>query len=161
MANTVEIRPLPAGADAEVANLATWLNSGEADFQTVDRIRICKNTDGLSSATSELSALFMGDIKACLILWRNYSNNPFDSRAFQDRLPDGHVKTRVTAIHFEDPTAVPLEPGWVMELIPILIDEGTVKVGDQQHTPNTYFHLTAQARVSGNFYGILLLSHIA
>ncbi|KAI0879543.1 hypothetical protein GGS24DRAFT_437829 [Hypoxylon argillaceum] len=141
MANTVEIRPLPAGADAEVANLATWLNSGEADFQTVDRIRICKNTDGLSSATSELSALFMGDIK--------------------DRLPDGHVKTRVTAIHFEDPTAVPLEPGWVMELIPIDIAEGTVKVGDQQHTPNTYFHLTAQARVSGNFYGILLLSHIA
>ncbi|KAI0529953.1 hypothetical protein GGR58DRAFT_495102 [Xylaria digitata] len=141
MANPVESRPLPATADAEVENLATWLRSDEADFQTVDQIRICKNTDGLSGATSKLSALFRDEIKG--------------------RLSNGLVKTRVTALHFENPTAVPLEPGWIMELIPIHIVEGAVEVGDQQHTPSSYFHLTAQARVSGNFFAVLLLSRIA
>ncbi|KAI1419924.1 hypothetical protein F5Y12DRAFT_176199 [Xylaria sp. FL1777] len=139
----VESWPLPADAVSETDGVANWLRSEDANFQTVDQIKICKNINGLSTATAKLSEHFTEEIRS--------------------RLPNGRAKpsqTRVSAIHFENPTAVPLEPGWVMELIPIYTVQGTVEVGGQQHSPNTYFHLTSPARVSGNFFGLLLLSQI-
>lgn len=63
---TIEKRPLPTGAVAEVQKVANWLLSEDADFQTHDQIRICKNTTGLSTATSRLAELFTNDIKVCV-----------------------------------------------------------------------------------------------
>ncbi|KAI1300644.1 hypothetical protein F5Y03DRAFT_363987 [Xylaria venustula] len=139
----VERRPLPPDAVAEADKVATWLRSGAADFQIVDQISICKNVNGLFSATSRLSELFEDEIK--------------------NHLPAGHPRpsqTRVIAIHFEKPTALPVDPGWVIELLPVHVVQGPVEVGDQQHTPKSYFHLTTKTRVSGDFFSILLLSQI-
>ncbi|KAI0502723.1 hypothetical protein F5B22DRAFT_652831 [Xylaria bambusicola] len=145
MANpTITQRRLPTDSITEVGRVATWMVSEDADFQTHDQIKICKNTSGLSATTSKLAELFTQEIKS--------------------QLPDGHAKplqTRVTAIHFENPTALPLEPGWMMEFIPIPTAQGVIEVDGQRAIPNYYFHLTAPVRVSGNFFGILLLSQIS
>ena len=48
-----------------------------------------------------------------------------------------------------------------MELIPIPTAQGTVEVGGQEAIAGNYFHLTSPVRVSGDFFGILLLSQIS
>ncbi|KAI1428428.1 hypothetical protein F5Y12DRAFT_782598 [Xylaria sp. FL1777] len=129
----IQSKSLPSGADAEVGKVAAWLLSKDANFQIVDDVDICKNTKGLATITSDLLELFANEIQI--------------------------LETRVIAIHFHRPTIVPLEQGWIMDLIPIHV-EGPVTVGGQSLDLNSYFHLTQQARVSGDFFGLLLLSRL-
>ncbi|KAI3317586.1 hypothetical protein HD806DRAFT_541054 [Xylariaceae sp. AK1471] len=138
-----ESRPLPSGAEKDIGKVAAWLLSTEANFQTVDHVTICKNIGGLATVTSDLSELFAGEIK----------------KQIPGRMKP--VQTRVTAIHFDRPTVIPLKQGWVMELIVIPVVNGAVVVGDQPFAPNSYFHITDQAQVSGDFFGVLLLSQLS
>ncbi|KAI0539202.1 hypothetical protein GGR58DRAFT_525178 [Xylaria digitata] len=137
----VEIKPLPSGADTEARKVASWLLSKDANFQVVEDVDICKNTKELATMTSNLLELFANEI--------------------QNRIPRKAkpLETRVTAIHFNRSTIVPLEQGWMMELIPIHV-EGAVVVGDRPLDPDSYFHLTQHVKVSGDFFGLLLLSRL-
>ncbi|KAJ8132895.1 hypothetical protein O1611_g728 [Lasiodiplodia mahajangana] len=67
-------------------------------------------------------------------------------------------ESRIVAIHFEQPTIVPYEQGWMMEFIPVHTVKGPVQVGGQELSPNSYVHLTTEVRVTGDFYVILLMS---
>ncbi|KAI0813987.1 hypothetical protein GGR55DRAFT_633467 [Xylaria sp. FL0064] len=136
-----ERRSLPAGAAAEMEQLATWMRSEAADFQIEDQIKFCKNTKKLSSVASRLGELFTFEI--------------------ENLLPSGYsspLKFRASAIHFEKPTALPVDPGWMIELIPVHIVRGPVEVGDEQHIPNSFFHVSTRTRVSGDFFGLLLMT---
>ncbi|GAW15324.1 hypothetical protein ANO14919_047330 [Xylariales sp. No.14919] len=138
---SMESKPLPSGADAEARKVAKWLLGKDADFQIVEDVDICKNTKGLATVTSDLLELFTDEIQN----WIPHRAKPSE--------------IRVTAIHFNRPTIVPLEKGWMMDLIPIHVNEN-VKVGDRSLDLNSYFHLAQQVRVSGDFFGLLLLSRL-
>ncbi|KAI0974554.1 hypothetical protein F4678DRAFT_423139 [Xylaria arbuscula] len=70
----------------------------------------------------------------------------------------GHIhKRRVTGIHFNCPTIIPIDAGWVINLILIHVVEGPVGGGLSQLSPNSYVHLSKEASVSGDFLGLLLL----
>jgi hypothetical protein len=60
------VQPLPKGAVGLLPTIASWLQSAEADFQTVDNTKICKNTDGLVTACDELLKQFAAEVNVQL-----------------------------------------------------------------------------------------------
>ncbi|KAI2467928.1 hypothetical protein F4781DRAFT_289235 [Annulohypoxylon bovei var. microspora] len=137
MANAnLQTKPLPSGAINELSEVAGWLQSNDADFQSVNNIKICKNIHGLASATDNLLKQFAKEVTS----------------------PPS--QNRVTAIHFDQPAVVPVEKGWVVDLMPVQIVEGSVTVESKELNLGHYVHLTEEARVSGNFFAVLLLSQL-
>ncbi|KAI0107017.1 hypothetical protein GGR51DRAFT_571261 [Nemania sp. FL0031] len=140
--SSVEIRPFPSGAAAEASKVANWPLGGEADFQIIDGVNICKNVKGLTTISSNLLELFVNEI--------------------QHRVPHEkkYLETRITALRFHNPIILPLEPGWMIHLIPVRM-EGAVAVEGQPLEPDAYFHITQQARLSGDFVGLILLYRVS
>ncbi|OTA67113.1 hypothetical protein K449DRAFT_430292 [Hypoxylon sp. EC38] len=138
MANVnLESKPLPQGAVVEVPKVALWLQTSAANFQVLDNVNICRNTDGLAKATS------------CLF------------KQFATEVTCAPSQNRVTAIHFNRPSVVPVEKGWIVDLIPVHIVENAVMVENQQLDANHYVRLTKETSVSGNFFAVLLLSQLS
>ncbi|KAI1400051.1 hypothetical protein F4819DRAFT_487945 [Hypoxylon fuscum] len=129
-------KPLPSKAVDELAKVAAWLQSDAANFEVVDNIKICKNIDGLATATVDLLKRFTAEVK---------------------KRP---TQNRITALHFDQPAIVPVEEGWNVDLIPVHLVEKPVEVESQQLNLGHYFHLTKEARVSGEFFAVLLLSQL-
>ncbi|KAI1376329.1 hypothetical protein F4677DRAFT_88705 [Hypoxylon crocopeplum] len=127
---------LPSKAISELPKVADWLQTSDADFQTVNSIDICRNADGLASTTADLLKQFAAEVKSA------------------------PSQNRVTAIRFDQPAVVPVEKGWNVDLIPVHI-VGTVMVESQQLELGSYVHLKREARVSGEFFAILLLSQLS
>ncbi|KAI1390661.1 uncharacterized protein F4822DRAFT_157605 [Hypoxylon trugodes] len=132
-----EARDLPAGAYAELGNIALWFQSEAANFQVTNDIEVCTNTNGLA----ETAEKFLGEFRS------------------EIRPPPSEV--RITAIHFNQPTIVPVEEGWSVDLIPVRVVGDVVRVGGQMLWPSRYIHLQREARVSGDFFTILVLSKCA
>ncbi|OTA89593.1 hypothetical protein M434DRAFT_398485 [Hypoxylon sp. CO27-5] len=129
-------KPLPSGAVGELSKVADWLQSSEADFQTVNNIKICRNTQGLANVTADLLKQFAAEVTSA------------------------PSENRVTSIHFDQPAVVPVEEGWTVDLIPVHISSGTITVESQQLSLDQYAHLKKEARVSGEFFAVLLLSQL-
>ncbi|OTA98068.1 hypothetical protein M426DRAFT_17793 [Hypoxylon sp. CI-4A] len=133
---TPESRPMPPGAAGKLANVALWLQKSAADFQDVNNVKICKNTKGLVDTTTELLKHFAVSIKST---------------------PSQH---RVTAIHFDKPAAIPIEKGWTIDVIPVHLVGEDVEIGGYPVDLENYFHLEGETKVSGDFFAVLLLSHV-
>lgn len=58
-------KPLPPNAAAELPNVAAWLQGSEADFQSVDNVSICKNTEALATATANFLKHFTSEVTVC------------------------------------------------------------------------------------------------
>ncbi|KAI0835750.1 hypothetical protein F5Y06DRAFT_275287 [Hypoxylon sp. FL0890] len=129
-------KPLPSGAVGELAKVADWLQTSEADFQTVNNIKICRNTQGLANVTTDLLKQFSAEVTSA------------------------PSENRVTAIHFDQPAVVPVEQGWTVDLIPVHTNGGTITVESEQLNLGQYVHLKKEARVSGEFFAVLLLSQL-
>ncbi|KAI1411850.1 hypothetical protein F5Y13DRAFT_51726 [Hypoxylon sp. FL1857] len=127
---------LPSGAAGELAKVAAWLQTGTADFQTVNNIKICRNTQGLADITTDLLKQFAAEVTIA------------------------PSENRVTAIHFDQPAVVPVEQGWTVDLIPVHINGGTITVESQPLELGHYVHLKKETRVSGEFFAVLLLSQL-
>ncbi|KAI1447105.1 hypothetical protein F5Y02DRAFT_380997 [Annulohypoxylon stygium] len=137
MANiNMRIKSLPQGAIAEFDKVSKWLRSNDANFQSVNNTKICKNTQGLADITNDLLKQFAREI---------------DCPSSQNR---------ITAIHFNQSAAVPVEEGWVVDLMPVDMGEGPVTVESQKLNLGQYVHLTEEANISGNFFALLLLSQL-
>ncbi|KAK5633231.1 hypothetical protein RRF57_008946 [Xylaria bambusicola] len=127
-------KALPPGVIIELEKVAEWLRSADANFQTTNDIKICNNAGGLAAVTSGLLEKFtVTEVK------------------------NGPVESRVTAIHFDCPTIVPVDAGWIVDLIPVHVVEEPVILGEIPLSPNSYIHLSEKASVSGDFFGLLLL----
>ncbi|KAI1085988.1 hypothetical protein F5B19DRAFT_498789 [Rostrohypoxylon terebratum] len=131
----IQLKPMPLGAPDEFKKIREWLQSNAADFQTANNIKICKNTDALSDVTKGLLKKF---VKGVTVV---------------------SSKTLVTAIHFEQSAIVPVDEGWVVDLMPVHTT-GPVKVEGKDFNLGHYVHLTEDANVSGDFFAILLLSKL-
>ncbi|KAI1138519.1 hypothetical protein F5Y05DRAFT_384329 [Hypoxylon sp. FL0543] len=129
-------KPLPSGAAGELAKVADWLQTSEADFQTVNNINICKNTQGLATVTDELLKQFAAEVTSA------------------------PSENRVTAIHFDRSAVVPVEDSWTVDLIPVHSNGGTITVESQQLSIGQYVHLKKEVRVSGESFAVLLLSQL-
>ncbi|KAI1215158.1 uncharacterized protein F4807DRAFT_406116 [Annulohypoxylon truncatum] len=137
MANiNLQIKSLPSGAVAEFEKVSKWLRSNAAEFQNINGIKICKNTKGLADITNHLLKQFARVVEST------------------------SSQNRITAIHFDHSAAVPVEEGWVVDLMPVDVDEGPVTVGSQKLNLGQYVHLNEEADVSGNFFALLLLSQL-
>ncbi|KAI1086573.1 hypothetical protein F5B19DRAFT_478770 [Rostrohypoxylon terebratum] len=134
--NNFKIKPLPSGAVAKVPPVALWLQTSAANFQLVDNIKICKNIEGLADKTTDLLKYFAAEVTFPV------------------------SQNRITAIHFDEPAVVPVEEGWTVDLIPVHLVGGVMKVEDEVLNPEFYVHLTKKAQVSGDFFAVLLLSQI-
>ncbi|KAJ8131625.1 hypothetical protein O1611_g2007 [Lasiodiplodia mahajangana] len=99
--STLENKSLPPGAVAELEKVANWLQSPDAKFQTANDVQICHNTEELATVTTGLLEGFA-----------------------RTEVKDKPTESRVTAIHFDSPTMVPVEAEWVVDLIPIHVVEG-------------------------------------
>lgn len=63
MANiNMRIKSLPQGAIAEFDKVSKWLRSNDANFQSVNNTKICKNTQGLADITNDLLKQFAREI---------------------------------------------------------------------------------------------------
>ncbi|KAI1200694.1 hypothetical protein F5X97DRAFT_77627 [Nemania serpens] len=136
---TLRSIPFPVDATTEAKKVEAWLLSKDAEFQLVDDLNICKNLTGLASITDELVEIIGA---------ANEHNIPNYEQS---------QEKSIIAIHFLHPTVLPLDQDWVMDLIPIHAEE-EIFVGDQLLDPGSYFHTTQQARVFGEFYGLVVLS---
>ncbi|KAI1455377.1 hypothetical protein F4805DRAFT_271501 [Annulohypoxylon moriforme] len=137
MANiNLQSKPLPSGAITELSKVAEWLQSSAADFQTVNNIKICKNTQGLANATETLLKQFAKEVAS----------------------PPS--QNRVSAIHFNQSASLPVETGWVVDLMPVHIVGGSAAVESKELKLGHYVHLTKEAQISGDFFAVLLLSKI-
>ncbi|KAI0896260.1 hypothetical protein F4806DRAFT_55993 [Annulohypoxylon nitens] len=131
----IQPKPMPSGAITEFIRVGEWLQSSAANFQAANNIKICKNTDALAEVTKALLKQFVKEVTV------------------------NSLETLVTAIHFEQPAMVPVEEGWVVDLMPIHT-EGSVYVGNTELNLGHYVHLTKEVDVSGNFFAVLLLSKL-
>lgn len=61
-------KPLPPQAVTELAKVASWLQSEEADFQYANNINICNNKEGLTTAANDLIKQFATEITVRYIL---------------------------------------------------------------------------------------------
>ncbi|KAI8632106.1 hypothetical protein F5Y19DRAFT_472991 [Xylariaceae sp. FL1651] len=61
--DTPDTTLLPSGTATEVEKVAKWLLSDDAKFETVNGVKICKNTDGLVTATADLLKQFAAGTK--------------------------------------------------------------------------------------------------
>ncbi|KAI1098785.1 hypothetical protein F4804DRAFT_350046 [Jackrogersella minutella] len=85
MANVnLQTKSLPSGAVAELVQVAKWLQSIAADFQPVDNVEICQNTEGLADITKNLLRRLSSELTA--------RSTPSENR--------------VTSIHFSQPAAL-------------------------------------------------------
>ncbi|KAI0440204.1 hypothetical protein F4803DRAFT_528205 [Xylaria telfairii] len=134
--SALENKSLPDGAVTELEKVAKWLRSPDANFQITDNVKICNNTNGLAAVTADFLQKFAKEVPVCV------------------------SESRVTAIHFDSPTTVPVDAGWVVYLVPIHVLEGPVTVEGRPLSPNSYIHLATGASVSGGFFGLLLLFHL-
>ncbi|KAI0378153.1 hypothetical protein F5Y04DRAFT_262526 [Hypomontagnella monticulosa] len=135
--NDSKSKALPSGAVTELSRVFEWLQSRNADFQSIGNIKIFSNTNGLADATNNLLKQFAAEVKS------TPSTN------------------RVTVIRFDQPAVIPVDQGWEVDLIPIYITKGPVVVGDEQLDMGYYFHLTKEVQVSGEFVAVLLLTQLA
>lgn len=55
-------KPLPPQAIGELTKVATWLQSGKAEFQHVDNVNICNNKAGLTKVATNLIKEFATEI---------------------------------------------------------------------------------------------------
>ncbi|KAI1447104.1 hypothetical protein F5Y02DRAFT_51855 [Annulohypoxylon stygium] len=130
-------KPLPPRAVSALSKVSNWLRDDIADFQTLKNTKICKNIQGLADITAELMRGFAAEVK-------------FTSS-----------ENRVTAIRFDEPAIVPVDEGWVVDLIPVHIMGGIAKVNNSEIKLVNYARLREGAEVSGQFFAVLLLSRLA
>ncbi|KAI5924568.1 hypothetical protein F4810DRAFT_664212 [Camillea tinctor] len=134
--NTPDIKLLPQGAIAEIPKIAEWLQSKEAEFKIVDDIEICKNSNDLAKVADKFLKKFAKEV----------TPNP--------------SQNRLTAIYLDQPTIVPIDQGWIVDLIPVHVVEGIVTVEGRQLDKGHYLHMKEEAWVSGDFYAVLLLTEL-
>ncbi|CAG9997301.1 unnamed protein product [Clonostachys byssicola] len=134
--NNLTIHSLPL-ADSEIAEVAAWLETQDANFQCVENFQICQNTAQLA--------------KVCNTLVKEIMKNTEPSPS----------QNRVSAMKFDRPAVVPTQDGWIVDVIPVKVTEGSVKIADQPLAVGQYARLAKSVEVTGDFFAVLLLSELA
>ncbi|KAI0423464.1 hypothetical protein F5Y09DRAFT_356378 [Xylaria sp. FL1042] len=125
-------RPLPPGASVEISKVAEWLQGPKAKYAVSGNTKFCSNSKELAFVTPNLLERFI------------------------EEMPKVPLESAVASICFEHPTLIPIDAGWVVNLVPVHDVQG-VAIEDHTLYSNHYVQLTKDSIVSGSFYGLLLV----
>ncbi|KAI0534984.1 hypothetical protein GGR58DRAFT_504771 [Xylaria digitata] len=125
-------KPLPPGASDEILEVAKWLKGPKAKYSVTANTKFCSNPEELASVTSNLLSRFL------------------------EEMPNAPLESNVAAIHFEDSTDIPIDAGWVVNLIPVHEVQG-VAIEDHTLYSNHYVQLNKDRNVLGNFFGLIFM----
>ncbi|KAI1289060.1 hypothetical protein F5Y03DRAFT_401331 [Xylaria venustula] len=129
---TISNKPLPPGASTELWKVAEWLQGPKAKYSVTDNIKFCSNPEELAYKTANLLETFLKE------------------------MPKAPLESVVAAIRFEQPAVIPIEAGWVVNLIPVDEVHG-VAIEDHTLYSNHYAQLNQDARISGSFYALVFM----
>jgi hypothetical protein len=62
---------------------------------------------------------------------------------------------------FDRPAVIPAQDGWIVDVIPVKITEGSIKMAEQPLAVGQYARLARSVEVTGGFFAVLLLSELA